>query len=169
MLILRFVVSYMHMIDEKQTPLPQEEKSFDQATDDVLELQRASEAARRNMQESLAEDVVPETASLLDVRRQKQRSALTKVAAGIAAGAVAAGAGAALNAANQPNFSEETHMYTFTAGEGLQHAAEDILGVENVDINEAEHHIKSDPANIDVFKDNRIDPGEAVVVPDSVE
>jgi len=178
----------MHMIDEKQTPLPEEEKTSGQALDEAIELQRASEAARRNMldDQPLELDELPAEPSsdfedgsyeiessyaapedrALAERRQKRRRSLTAVAAGAAL--VTAGF-AAHAAGSDPNFSDETHEFTFESGDGLETAANTIIGKDSIDIRDAEHHIKSDPANIDVFKDNRIDPGETVVVPDSVE
>jgi len=88
-----------------------------------------------------------------------------------ATAAVAATAvfGATVVGANQgPEFSDETKTYTVESGDGLQNAAEDILGTEKIDIRDAISHIADDPANIDVLKDG-LQPGETLVIPDHVE
>jgi len=170
MLIPRFVVSYMHMIDETQTP--QAEDDFDA----ILNMQ-AIDSAKSFV--DLPRDISPidSDADLnndalvqqVNQQRQKRRSALTKVAVGAASLAVAVGAGAALSAATEPHFSEETHTYTFSDGEGLEHAAQDIIGVEKININDAEAYIEADPSNIPVFEDGIIKAGETVTVPDQVK
>jgi len=170
MLILQIVVSYMHMSEETQTTQPETKSLTTSALDDALEMQLPSEAAQRILGQSYTSEVAaPEAPRSVDARKQKQRRALTMVAAGVGATVAAGALGLAAGTAAQPQFSEESHTFTVEDGQGLQHAAEDVLGVENVDIADVENHIKVDPSNVDVFQDGVLKAGETLNVPDHVE
>lgn len=91
-----------------------------------------------------------------------------KTGALIAAGAAVVAGPATIEHFTAPQFSEATQEYVVQDGDGLQNAAEAIIGSEKIDIREAITHIKVDPANIDVLSDG-LQPGEILIIPDHVE
>ena len=104
-----------------------------------------------------------------------KRKAL-EVAAGVAAttvvtAAVGVGLEAGYNALHpELKFSDQTQSFTFDGNEHntLESAVHEIKGWQEADIQEIEAHIKSDPANIDIFKDG-IYPGTTITIPVSIE
>jgi len=127
-------------------------------TSDVAAAARRLEIQQANRSAEVDADPTPQTGW---TRGEKAVAAIALV------GAVAGGANLVIQ--NQgPNFSDETKTYTVESGDGLQNAAEDILGAEKIDIRDAISHIADDPANIDVLKDG-LQPGETLVIPDHVE
>ena len=68
-----------------------------------------------------------------------------------------------------PQFSETKTEYVAEPGDGVNAAAKHVEGISNVDIRRVVEHIEADPANANTFKDNRLDPGEVVVIPESVK
>ena len=90
-----------------------------------------------------------------------------KTGALLAAGAAIVTGPAAIEAFTAPQFSETTQEYVVQDGDGVQNAAEAIIGSEKIDIREAIHHISVDPANIDVLSDG-LQPGEVLVIPSYV-
>lgn len=100
------------------------------------------------------------------VRRNRIVAAAT--GAVIGAGGIA-GVGYAAHEALEPaSFSEETTTYTVEPGDGIFAAAQQVEGIESVDMRDAVDHIKADPANIDVLQDG-LQPGEQLIIPVSVE
>lgn len=86
------------------------------------------------------------------------------VSTGVAATLVAGAAGALAPA----EFSEETTTWTAESGDGLYDAAEEIAGINTVDIRDGVDFIQTHPANIDALKDG-LQAGEQIVIPVSVE
>ena len=78
-----------------------------------------------------------------------------------------AGAVAAADGPQAPEFSKETTTYTVQPGDGLYNVVESIPGINTVDEREAIDHVKADPANIDALKDG-LQPGESIEVPLSI-
>lgn len=71
-----------------------------------------------------------------------------------------------------PDFSEETKKITVQSGDTLWGIVEDpemgIHGIDKIDTRDAIDHIKSDPANTDVFENGQLDIGETIVIPESI-
>lgn len=67
-----------------------------------------------------------------------------------------------------PEFSPESTTYVVQPGDGLQHAAEAVIGSEDVDIRDVIEHISVDPANIGALKDG-LQPAESITIPLSVQ
>lgn len=125
-------------------------------------MQRAAEAARRQ--------------SLLDQKSHDEEMEQapgktgigTKIATGVAIGAAIVGGPTLVDQMNGPEFSDQTTTYTVEQGDGLQDAAEAVIGSNQVDIRDVTAHIESQPVNIDALKDG-LQPGESIVIPTSVE
>lgn len=172
MLISTVVVSYRHMIEDTQTPpIDKKDKSeltMDEHWNDVEMMSRSSDAARRLAEQTTADQSAAAEAHDTGI---KNRSFRRGVAAGVIATTAVVGAGAGVYAASSnqgPHFSEKTAEYVVQDGDGLYDAAEQIKGIDSVDIRDAVDHIQVDPANIDVLKDG-LQPGEVLEIPDSVQ
>jgi hypothetical protein len=83
--------------------------------------------------------------------------------------AVAGVVGADAYANRAPQFSETKTEYVVEPGDGVDSASKHVEGVDAVDIRRVTDYIKADPANNEVFKDNHLDPGETLVIPESVK
>jgi hypothetical protein len=55
---------------------------------------------------------------------------------------------------------------TVESGQGLSSITEDIEGIGKVDRREIDYRVETDPANVGVFSDKKLQTGESVVVPE---
>jgi len=104
-----------------------------------------------------------------DSKQQSDRPKPNRTIATVLGASLAVGAGyAAHEAFEAPEFSEETSIYTVEPGDGIFSAAQQVEGIESIDMRDAVDHIQADPANIDVLEDG-LQPGEQLIIPTSVE
>ena len=89
------------------------------------------------------------------------------ITATVAAGAIVGAGASGINDATSPTFSEETTDYTVQPGDGMYDVAEQIGGVESVDIRDAVEHINEIPGNVAALQDG-LQPGEQIIIPESV-
>ena len=82
---------------------------------------------------------------------------------------IAGFAGVDAYANRAPHFSDATTEYVVKPGNGVNSAAKHVNGIDNVDTRRVVDYIEADPANANTFKDNRLDPGEVLVIPESVD
>jgi len=164
MLITGNVVSYMHMSEQTPTLQSPEQPSFDDHWNDVDEIQRASQAARALDLNEAANIHAEQDAAIALKKKHRNRG----IAAGLIATGVVGGGFAAHQLGQGPEFSETTNEYVVQDGDGLYDAAQEIQGIDSIDIRDAVHHIQVDPANVDVLSDG-LQPGEVIIIPDSVE
>jgi len=165
----------MHMSEETLTPQTDTKKQEYDPSEGNPFISTAADRSRRFVSDGFSEqsenqnDTNNIENSDTTESVTKKKSFNTGLAVGAIATAVLGGAGVAVHAANQgPEFSESTSEYVVQPGDGLYNAAEDITGVDSIDIRDAVQHISVDPANIDVLKDG-LQAGETVVIPDSVK
>ena len=147
-------------------PTPTESIENDEVADNfsVIQEWQAEDAAKRAKE--MLESVDPLESN---VDEKKGWNTPAKVIAGAAAGVtLAVGGPAIVENFKAPEFSESSTEYVVRDGDGIQVAAEQIEGIESIDVREAIDHIAVDPANIDVLKDG-LQPGEILVIPESVE
>ena len=164
MLITANVVSYMHMSEQTPTLQSPEQPSFDEHWNDNDVMLKATQAARAlELQDAATQQAEQDASAALKKKRRNK---------GIATGLVATsivGVGYAAHEFGQgPEFSETTNEYVVQDGDGLYDAAQEIQGIDSIDIRDAVHHIQVDPANVDVLSDG-LQPGEVIIIPDSVE
>lgn len=155
-----------------QNPTPEQEKTegiSEEYFQPIKDMQ-AARAAKETPMAEVAGD--PFTSHAAERARSAGFTTGEKAVAVVAGVAAAAGAGIfgpeIVDRMNGPEFSSDKTTYTVEQGDGLQNAAEAVLGSENVDIRDVTEHIKTDPANIDALKDG-LQPGESIVIPTSVE
>ena len=68
-----------------------------------------------------------------------------------------------------PQFSDTKTEYVAEPGDSTWIAAEHVKGIDKVDIRRVVDEIQADPANAETFKDNVLQPGETIVIPESVK
>lgn len=101
------------------------------------------------------------------IRRRKNRI-LKPVAVFALAGSIFAGYKIAEHAMAAPHFSEMTKSYTVEPGNGLYDAVETIEGINSISKADAVDYVEQLPKNKDALEDG-LQPGEQLVVPESVE
>ena len=168
MLITGNVVSYTYMSELTQTTessdTHEQEPDFDPSEGSPFVGQAGSIARQRFVESTPTQEDIE--ADKTEAAKKGFRKGVT---VGVVASAVVTGAGfAAHEASKGPSFSETTNEYVVQPGDGLYDAAQDIQGIDSIDIRDAVHHIQVDPANVDVLSDG-LQPGEIVIIPDSVE
>lgn len=97
---------------------------------------------------------------------------LTKALAGGAIALAALGISEEIYAVNAtPKFSPETHSYEVQSNDGWESVVENakIENVNQVGWRQVADHIEHLPANQYILENHQLDPGENVIVPDSVE
>ena len=164
-----------------ETLTPQNTQSeFDKQTDEALALANGgvheaqlplisdeefsnniSSAAQRSVEVPIQEE--QDAAQEVPVNHGKTNTA-KRVIAGVAGVALAGGAVAAVAETFKPAEFEGKTTYIVEDGDGLQNAAEQIAGIETVDMRDGIDSIQGDPANIDVLKDG-LQPGEILQIP----
>ena len=68
-----------------------------------------------------------------------------------------------------PKYSDKKIEFKVEPADTVWNAAETVKGIDKVDITQVVDYIEADPANAATFKDKRLDPGETLVIPKSVE
>ena len=100
-------------------------------------------------------------------RKHSLAGAGIAIAGTVAAASVVTGGVSGIIDATTPTFSEETTDYTVQPGDGMYDVAEQIGGVESVDIRDAVEHINEIPGNVAALQDG-LQPGEQIIIPESV-
>lgn len=163
------------MENEKiNTPTIQPEETPQDDFSDILDIQAAQSAAQRIVEQSYPAEVStlesPPTYEqpAVSARVKHNRAVATGAAVLVSGTALATGFAVGAAALEGPTFSEDTKTYTVEDGDGLYNAAEQIEGVNSIDIRDAVTHIETAPVNLDVLKDG-LQVGEQIEIPVSVE
>lgn len=175
----------MDNMTEKNT---QTQKDYESDINQALNLaQKANETADKNPADDFIREAAAASRQSIDRPISAQRAAEQsrsrelgqtrprrgrKIGARIAIGATIAGGAFLVNvthdALSEPGFSEQTTTYTVEPGDGVFKAAEQIEGINTVDIRDAVDYIQADPANAEVLKDG-LQPNEQLIIPVSVK
>ena len=163
-----------NMAETYTPPQPENKTPSEDHFAAIQEMQelKAAEAAQRLIEQPQPTPALPAEASqdrTPSPRVQRNR----RIARNIVGGVLATGAAAALtvgvaSALAPADFSEETTTWTAENGDGVYDAAEEIKGINSVDIRDGVDVIQSYPVNIDALKDG-LQQGEQLIIPVSVE
>jgi hypothetical protein len=146
-----------------ETPL-----SFDEHTDEAISLSQQPDTIQAS-DEAFLQSAAKISQSFEELQTpNKPNTALRRTAVAAAALATLAPVPALVDAATPPAFSPETTSFTVLPGQGLQDAAQEIKGIETIDIRDAVGYLESSPANSAVLEDG-LQSGEQIVIPVSVE